>query len=822
MIATKYGKMNVIAADRVVSNSLSLYGEWAGDELVFLNKLIKPGMNVLDVGAFIGTHTLAFSKFVGESGGVYSFEPRREIHQVLSSNIQLNDLKNVHVFNMGLAEAPGTIALESIDITESVNFGGLSINDVVPKEINNIYEVDISTVDSLDVPSIDFIKLDVEGMERLVLEGARNVVSKDRPLIFCECNSLASGYEIFEFCNGVNYTVFAILSDAYNPENFNGVAENIFGDAKEVSLLLAPATQIEALERAGLFESLIQINNLEDFVLPLLHKPQYAHEVLAYTESAKKLGLYFPSPLNDRERVRQKNEYQSVLIEKERRIDILEFNAVQSEQKIVALAADADSKQQVIYSLHSDIQALVTSTSWRVTAPVRFAMRYFYKLKKILPMVSAYYRKYPGLKGVSKLFSTVRKDLGEGGVPALKNRLRMFRQTMTSPVQVNNSAAKVNAVEIDKLKSELASADLIIDTIVFDHNGGGGSNAYTSELIAVMLAENKPSLRVYCWEADWYVQLRTESASDAKVYSTSSLEELFACLAASGAKNIVVNSFYGYKFIEQSIDHVIDLKNCLGAALDFKVHDFHALCPSPHLSDSEQKYCGVPVDHNVCKKCLPKNLSWYHAWLNESDRAVDIDAWRSPFQKLFDVCDVITCFDASSIDILLLDFVIPEEKFHVVPHQAKYLASSRKVAIPEKLSVGVIGTLSHIKGGDSVSALCSYIDNQALEVPVVIIGESYTPLPDSAIVYGRYSPVELPSIIESTGVSVVLMASIVPETFSYTISEAIEMGMPIVAFDIGAQGRRVKEYRLGKVVPVGAAPEEILAAIQSIHKAAKE
>jgi glycosyltransferase involved in cell wall biosynthesis len=259
-----------------------------------------------------------------------------------------------------------------------------------------------------------------------------------------------------------------------------------------------------------------------------------------------------------------------------------------------------------------------------------------------------------------------------------------------------------------------------------------------------------------------------------------------------------------------------------GSMLDFKIHDFHSLCPSPHLSDYEQKYCGIPTEHAVCKQCLPRNLNWYHAWFDKEDMAVDIDVWRKPFQRLFDACDVVTCFDESSIDILRTDFVIEQGKINVVPHELQHFKCSEKNSIGNFLSIGVVGTLSHIKGGDVVSELCSYIDHEKLDVPVVVIGESYTQLPANAIIHGRYSPAELPALVESLGVSVVFMASIVPETFSYTISEAIEMGMPVVAFDIGAQGRRVKEYRLGKVVPVGASPEEILTAAKSIYKAAKE
>ena len=57
-----------------------------------MRKLIGgPGFNV-DVGANIGTHTLAFARLVGERERVFAFEPQRLVAQVLAANIALNSL----------------------------------------------------------------------------------------------------------------------------------------------------------------------------------------------------------------------------------------------------------------------------------------------------------------------------------------------------------------------------------------------------------------------------------------------------------------------------------------------------------------------------------------------------------------------------------------------------------------------------------------------------------------------------------------------------------------------------------------------------------
>jgi glycosyltransferase involved in cell wall biosynthesis len=127
-----------------------------------------------------------------------------------------------------------------------------------------------------------------------------------------------------------------------------------------------------------------------------------------------------------------------------------------------------------------------------------------------------------------------------------------------------------------------------------------------------------------------------------------------------------------------------------------------------------------------------------------------------------------------------------------------------------------------MKGGSVVNALCEYIDEQGLDIPMTVVGSSFIDTPAKITIHGKYSPNDLPIIVSKYGINVILMLSIIPETFSYTISEAMAMGLPIIAFDIGAQGHRVKQYELGQVVPLDSSPAVILAAIQSVLKMAQE
>ncbi|PFN81509.1 hypothetical protein COJ85_28920, partial [Bacillus sp. AFS076308] len=71
------------------------------------------------------------------------------------------------------------------------------------------------------------------------------------------------------------------------------------------------------------------------------------------------------------------------LIEKENQLKALESQICELSQRIDLLSVDVESRQQEIYLLHSDIQRLVASTSWRMTQPLRHIGRALYKVKTL-------------------------------------------------------------------------------------------------------------------------------------------------------------------------------------------------------------------------------------------------------------------------------------------------------------------------------------------------------------------------------------------------------------------------------------------------------
>src|SRR5882757_7907517 len=90
LVAGRDGYFLVNRHDVFIGKSIEVYGEHGGLECAFLQRLVRPGDCVIEVGSNIGAHTVGLAKAVGPSGKVYAFEPQRACYALLNSQIALN------------------------------------------------------------------------------------------------------------------------------------------------------------------------------------------------------------------------------------------------------------------------------------------------------------------------------------------------------------------------------------------------------------------------------------------------------------------------------------------------------------------------------------------------------------------------------------------------------------------------------------------------------------------------------------------------------------------------------------------------------------
>jgi FkbM family methyltransferase len=153
------------------------------EEISALERLVHPGETVFDVGANIGFHATLFSRWVGERGRVFSFEPVPDTAWRLRETLALNRCSNVEVLELALLDEEGLRQIHLFGPAKSDwnTFGHPRFGRLEP--VGSL-EVAVTTIDAFceqhQIERIDLLKLDVEGFEKSALQGAARFLRDGR------------------------------------------------------------------------------------------------------------------------------------------------------------------------------------------------------------------------------------------------------------------------------------------------------------------------------------------------------------------------------------------------------------------------------------------------------------------------------------------------------------------------------------------------------------------------------------------------------------------------------------------------------------------
>jgi len=171
----------VIEGDTHVSKWIEQQGRLDHDmnSLPFILPYIKEGDTVIDAGAFVGDHTIAYARAVGKKGKVYAFEPNPVAFECLKHNLE--SFPNVHASSFGLSDAAVTVPLSG----NNGNHGGAYVGTHM-----KLANVELERLDEMCIAP-DLIKLDIEGCEVQALYGANQTIIKHHPTLIIEVNEVA-------------------------------------------------------------------------------------------------------------------------------------------------------------------------------------------------------------------------------------------------------------------------------------------------------------------------------------------------------------------------------------------------------------------------------------------------------------------------------------------------------------------------------------------------------------------------------------------------------------------------------------------------------
>ncbi len=193
-----------------------------------IRKHLKKDSNCIDIGANLG-HILMEIVAAAPKGQHFAFEPIPELYASLKKRFS----KNTTVYNYALSAKKGTAAFNYYPQRPAVS-GFRERNNQILQE-PTLLTVQVEKLDDL-IPeniSIDLIKIDVEGAEYEVLQGAKKVLQRNKPIVLFECGLGGADvygttpdeiFDLFTDCGLGISTIeyFNAKKQPFSKEEFNG------------------------------------------------------------------------------------------------------------------------------------------------------------------------------------------------------------------------------------------------------------------------------------------------------------------------------------------------------------------------------------------------------------------------------------------------------------------------------------------------------------------------------------------------------------------------------------------------------------------------
>jgi FkbM family methyltransferase len=172
------------------ASCMMFYGRYSAELITLTKSVVQRGSSVLDIGAQLGYMTAHLAELVGPTGCVHSFEPDPKALALLRRTVKANEHSWVKIFPFVVGDMEG-----EIDFNLSPTLGwSTAVKGTHLRDLSTI-RARATTIDRLSADGelrrpVSFIKIDVEGFECQVLDGMRELVKCDRPLILAEVNPL--------------------------------------------------------------------------------------------------------------------------------------------------------------------------------------------------------------------------------------------------------------------------------------------------------------------------------------------------------------------------------------------------------------------------------------------------------------------------------------------------------------------------------------------------------------------------------------------------------------------------------------------------------
>ncbi len=175
--------------------------------LKLLPFLVDPARAAMDIGANRGIWADEMSRLTET---VLAFEPNPKLYAFLERAAA----PSVQCRQMALSNEAGMAELLIPGEKGRYSNQGASLNpDKVGDAPHMRVTVETAALDDLDPPPTGFLKIDVEGHERAVIDGARGLITRDRPVMIIEIEERHTGRDLNEeldYVEALGYRTLAL------------------------------------------------------------------------------------------------------------------------------------------------------------------------------------------------------------------------------------------------------------------------------------------------------------------------------------------------------------------------------------------------------------------------------------------------------------------------------------------------------------------------------------------------------------------------------------------------------------------------------------
>lgn len=267
-----------------------------------------------------------------------------------------------------------------------------------------------------------------------------------------------------------------------------------------------------------------------------------------------------------------------------------------------------------------------------------------------------------------------------------------------------------------------------------------------------------------------------------------------------------IDILHVHHFLFQSFD-AIDIAKKYNIYSVVTLHDLYMICPSINKVYKD-KYCEYDSSSN-CKDCLKKR----YGLGNDI-----IENWQKTCKNVLSKFDLRIV--PSENTQKLFKAVYPELDFEVVEHgvEVSDVSDIKPVKANGCFNVAFVGAMAIHKGGNILKELKN--KNVGKDIKIHLFGKSEIPAlyknNANYINHGPYSRGELPKLLIENGIDLVCIFATWPETYSYTLTECYMAHIPVLTFDLGAVGDRVKKDSLGWTIEFTTDSDVIFSKIKDI------